>query len=186
MKSDGPLGVPGGEHRLMLLGHPFDFDLPVLPELEWKLAVVLRIFGVELPHVVGVHQPARFIEPAGRRPRIRLIANVPLAERRSLVSRGFHHLSHGGERRIESPCARAMRAEQLRPARIASAEQGGTGRRTDSLRHVKVGEPAPLPRQPFHVGRGILRFAEGPEVGVARIVEKDDDEIRLLPLLTRL
>ena len=34
---DRMLGVPGGEHRLMLRRHALDLDLPVLPKLQRKL-----------------------------------------------------------------------------------------------------------------------------------------------------
>ena len=137
-----------------------------------------RDAGVNLPHIVRVHQPARFVEAPRRRTRLRLVADVPLPEHRGLVARALEHLAHRGELRVEPPRPRRVRPEHLRPPGIASAHQRRPRRRAHRLRHVEVREPASLRRQPLHIRRRILRPPERPEVGIPRIVEEDDDDVR--------
>src|SRR4051812_10069931 len=135
-KVDRMLGIPGREHWLFLRGYPLDLHFAVLPEMQRSVLVPLRILGMKLPHVVRVHQPARFIESACRWPRIRLISEMPLSEHSRSVTRALQNLRHGCEARVESASTGRMGTHNFRATRVAAAHQSRSGRRTDRLRHV--------------------------------------------------
>ncbi len=175
---DGVPGVPGGEHGLVRRSHPFDLHLPVFPELKRILAPVSRVLRVILPHVVRVHQAARFIESAGRRAGFGLVADVPLAKHRRPVSALLQHLSQGGEAGIQPSFARADRTHHFCPARIAAGEQRRPGSRADRLGHVEVPIRAALGGEPIDVGSPVDRSAERAKIGPSRVVKQDHDEVR--------
>src|SRR5262249_57043311 len=137
--------------------------------LERVRSVRLRILRVELPHVVRVHEPARFIESAYWRPRVWLIADVPFPEYGGSVTTGFEHFAHRGEARLEPSRARPMRAEDFGAARVASAKQSGAGCGTDGLRHVEVMKRAAFGGQTFDIRGGVAGLAEWTAIGPARI-----------------
>jgi len=164
------LGVPGGEHGLVLGRQALDLDFAVLPELQRILTVGLRILRMELPHVVRVHEPAGFVESSRWWTRVRLVADVPFPEYGGLVRSGLQGLAQGGETRVEPPGPRSMCAEDFGPARITAAEQRRARRGTDRLRHVEIVKPAALARKALDIGCLVGSFAEWPEVGPAGVV----------------
>src|SRR5690349_18960081 len=119
------LRVPGRQHGLMLRSDAFDLDVSVLPELQRILAIIGAL-RMKFPHVVGVHQPAGFIESTRRRPGLRLIADMPLAKHRRAVTGRLQHLTQRGKRRIEASCVWSDGAHYLGPPRIASTEKRGS------------------------------------------------------------
>ena len=184
---DGVLGVPGGEHRLVLLSDAIDFDLAVFPELQRILAQS----GFGSPgwnsHMSFEYmRPHDSVESAGRRPRIGLIADVPFAEHRGAISGRLEDLADGGVLRIEPAGTRRMCAEDLRPARIAPAQQRGAGGRANGLRDVEVVKLAALAGQSLDIRRLIGWIPERMEIRPARVIEENQDEVRTLRPLGRL
>ena len=156
------------------------------PELQRKFTESLRTFGVELPHVIRVHQSTGLVESPGRRTRIRLITDVPFPENGRSVSCTLQHFSHGRELWVQSPCPWRMRAENFRSAWIASRQQSRTRRRADCLRDVEVVVRAALACKTLDVGSWIIRLAERSKIGPTRVVKEDDYEIwKLLRLSGR-
>ena len=76
-----------------------------------------------LPHVIGIHQAARFVESPGRRPGLGLIAEMPFAEDGCAIATGLEDFPEGGIFWVKSTRARRERAEDLRSARVTSGEK---------------------------------------------------------------
>ena len=177
------LGVPLGQMRLVFLAHALDRDLAVLPELEREGVEAAR-FGVMQPHVVGVHQAARFVETARGRTRLGLVADMPLAENRGRIALGLEHLCDCWPLRIHAALARAVSADEAGALGIAAGEERAAGGGADGLRHVKIGETATFFCQFPHVRRVVRGRAEGAEVRETGIVEEDHHDVgrtRFLP-----
>ena len=133
---------------------------------------------MKLPHVVRVHESAGFVEAAGRRAGLGLIADVPFAEDGSAVILLLEHLPEGGEAGIQSAGPGSVGAEEFGARGVAAAEQRRAGGGADRLRDVEIVEAAAFVGEAFNVGRGVGRMSEGLEVGPSGIVQEDDDEVR--------
>jgi len=176
-KADGALGGPSGELCLMLVVDVGNGDLAVFPELKGVFAPVFGIGGVVFPHVVGVEQAGVFIESADMGAGLGGVADVPFAVVGRGVVVGLKHLAHGSERRVEAFAKGTVGTEDFGAAGVGAAEQGGPGGGADGLGHVEVFELGALVGEPIDVGRGIGGRAEGTEVGIARVIEEDDDDV---------
>jgi len=157
-------------------GEILDRDRAVLPVLEREIVEGARL-GVVAPHVVRVHQTARLVETARRRPGVGLVADVPLAENRGGIAARLEHLRDGRPAGVHAAGARAVRADQPGAFGIAAGQQRPARGGTDRLRHMQVHEAAALGGEPPHVWRVIGGRAERMEIGVARVVEEDHDDV---------
>ena len=74
-------------------------------------------------------------------------------------------------------CLRPERAVNADAIRVAAGEQRGARRRTDSLRHMKIGELRALAREPIDVGRRVAFGAKDPEIAVTLVIGEHDDDV---------
>ena len=135
---------------------------------------------MELRHVVGVRHPREAVKAlvGGQQPIA--VAEVPLAE----APRGEAALAEDlGQRllvRVEPPLIGREHHVPFHadPLGVAPGEQRRAGRRADRARHVELGEPQAVRRQPVNVRRRDRRVAEAAKVAVALVVREEEHHVR--------
>ena len=173
-EADRFIGVAFDEAGLLLLGEKLG-HLFVAKEGDNLLSGLLG----PLQHVVGIGKAEVVVEPLPRREELGLVADVPLAhalrrvaallqpfgdgELGGIEAMGFTRKEHARHRDADPVAA----GEQLRP-RHGADRCGVEGRELHALARHAVEVRRPLP------GR-----TEGPDVGVAHVVDKNDDDVGL-------
>ena len=64
------------------------------------------------------------------------------------------------------------------PARITAGHEAGARRGADGAGRIKVSEPHAFPGHLVKDGRSVLLGSEGPDVGIAKVIAEDDNDIR--------
>ena len=73
---------------------------------------------------------------------------------------------------------RTERAENADALRVATGHQADAGRGADGSRRMEVGEDAALVGHVVEMGRLVGLRAERADIGVAHVVDEDDDDVR--------
>ena len=134
--------------------------------------------GVQRPHVVGIWQAEVLVEAVIGGQELGMVAQVPLAEAGRGVALRLDHLRQGCLAGAD-PVPRRVRerAEDPDPHVVAAGQQGRPRGGADGLGDVEVGELPAFLGQPVQVRRRIALGAERTDVGVAHVVDVDDDEV---------
>jgi hypothetical protein len=137
---DGAFREPGGEEGLVVGVTRSMVTFAIDPVLEGELAPVFRVFGMELPHVIGVHDAAGFSEAARRRAGFRLVADVPFAEDSGGIALGLEYFAERGEVGFQAAGVWGMGAEDAGAAGVTAGEEGGARSGADGLGDVEIVE----------------------------------------------
>ena len=64
------------------------------------------------------------------------------------------------------------------PARITAGHEAGARRGADGAGRIKVSEPHAFPGHLVKGGGSVLLGSEGPDVGIAKVIAEDDNDVR--------
>tara|TARA_B100001094_G_scaffold257119_1_gene256567 strand:- start:2528 stop:3034 length:507 start_codon:yes stop_codon:yes gene_type:complete len=66
----------------------------------------------------------------------------------------------------------------INPARITTGHEAGARRGAYGAGRIKVSKPHAFPGHLVKDGRGVLLGSEGPDVGIAKVIAEDDNDVR--------
>ena len=176
-------GVPFGQHSLVGRIYIFNSNFAVLPKLQRPLSPVIRAFRMMPPHIVGVHQTAGFIKSPVLRPCFRLIATMPFAKKCRFISGILKYFANGGESCFQPATAGAVCTKNFCSSGVTARNKCRTRCRTNSLWYIKITEHYSFFCQFCYVRRCNTGLPERREIGIPRIVEKDNYNIGLFGCL---
>ena len=144
--------------------------------------MLFRSFAV---HVVTVGNAEVMIEAVVGGHKVRVVPEVPFPDTHGGVILLLQDFGNGNLIRIESlTCRRKEHTKILfidmhvYPARITAGHEAGARRGAYGAGRIKVREPHAFPGHLIKDGRGVLLGSEGPDVGIAKVIAEDDNDVR--------
>lgn len=136
-------------------------------------------------HVITVGNTEIMIEALAGRHKIRVISEVPFPDTHGRVILLLQDFGDGDFIRIETLTRRRKEHTKILfidmhvdSARITAGHEAGTRRGADGAGRIKVSEPHAFPGHLVKDGRGVLLGSEGPDVGIAKVIAEDDNDVR--------
>ena len=128
-------------------------------------------------HVVGIGKAKVVVEPLFPRQELRLVAKVPLADASRGVSMFLQPLRDRRLGRIQTMAiSRAIDARNRNARPITTGHQLRAGYGTDRCR-VETGDLGAFTRHAVQLRRLLQGRAKRPDVAIAHVVNKDDDDV---------
>ena len=133
--------------------------------------------GGDTPHVVGIGDAKVGIEALSSWEKLDLVAKMPLAEATRGVAGITEIVGDGMLGRIESLVTLGKEdAGNGNPRGVAAGEQLGSRRGADRS-GVEAGQLHALLGHAVEVGGAVVGRAEGADIAVAHVIDKNDDEV---------
>ena len=145
-------------------------------EGQWDLLAV---------HVITVGNAEVMIEAVVGRHEVRVIPEMPFPDTHGGVILLLKDFGNGDFFWIETLTRRRKEHTKILfvdmhvdPARITAGHEAGARRGTDGAGRIKVSEPHAFPGHLVKDGRSVLLGSEGPDVGIAKVIAEDDNDVR--------
>ena len=134
--------------------------------------------GVEGTVVVGVGDAEPLVEAAARGEKLRMMAEVPLAENRSRVTAVFEDLREEFFLGVKTGGARVVEgATHADAVGVATRHECGARGGADGLGHVETGEARALSGEAIDVRRLDILGSVAAEVAVAEVIGEDENNV---------
>ena len=136
-------------------------------------------------HVITVGNAEVMVEAMVGRHEVRVIPEMPFPDTHGRVILFLQDFGNSDFFWIETLTRRRKEHTKILfvdmhvdPARITAGHEAGARRGTDGAGRIKVSEPHAFPGHLVKDGRGVLLGSEGPDVGIAKVIAEDDNDVR--------